>query len=132
MHIKKQLIAPCGMNCATCLGYLREKNKCLGCRAMDAYESCYGRKCIIRSCLILKKKNMRFCSDQCWKYPCQRLKSLDKRYRTKYGMSMIENLEYIRDHGIRRFLEHEQKRWVKGDTIYCVHRHEYRSVGLEK
>ncbi len=26
------LIAPCGMNCGTCLGYLREKNKCVGCR----------------------------------------------------------------------------------------------------
>jgi len=75
---------------------------------------------------------MKFCSDQCEKYPCQRLKSLDKRYRTKYGMSMISNLEYIRDHGIKKFLIREQKRWVKGGKIYCVHRHEYCSVGLVK
>ena len=30
--IKTRLIAPCGMNCAVCLGYLREKNKCPGCQ----------------------------------------------------------------------------------------------------
>ncbi len=27
-----QPIAPCGMNCATCLAYLRDKNTCCGCR----------------------------------------------------------------------------------------------------
>jgi hypothetical protein len=28
MKFNKQLIAPCGMNCGICLGYLRDKNKC--------------------------------------------------------------------------------------------------------
>lgn len=27
----KSLIAPCGMNCGTCIAYLRDKNKCPGC-----------------------------------------------------------------------------------------------------
>lgn len=120
----KNLIAPCGMNCTICLGYLREKNKCHGCRKMDAYESSYGRKCIIRSCEILKQKDLKFCSDKCEKYPCQRLKNLDKRYRTKYKMSMIENLEYIKENGIRAFLESEKQKWSCkncGGTI-CVHR----------
>ncbi|MDD5456566.1 MAG: hypothetical protein PHV30_05985 [Candidatus Margulisbacteria bacterium] len=39
--MKPALIAPCGMNCAICLGYLREKNKCPGCSETDAYESGY-------------------------------------------------------------------------------------------
>lgn len=29
---EKHLIAPCGMNCGTCIAYLRDKNKCPGCR----------------------------------------------------------------------------------------------------
>jgi hypothetical protein len=99
--ISLKLIAPCGMNCGICLGHLREKNKCAGCRTMDAYESSYGRKCIIRSCPILKKNNWKFCSDKCEKFPCTRLKDLDKRYRTKYKMSMLENLEDISKIGIK-------------------------------
>jgi hypothetical protein len=29
------LIAPCGMNCASCMNYLRERNKCPRCRGSD-------------------------------------------------------------------------------------------------
>ena len=119
-----ELIAPCGMNCGVCLGHLRDKNQCPGCRKKDAYESSYGRKCIIRSCQILKENNWKFCSDKCGKYPCLRLRNLDKRYRTKYNMSMIENLENIKENGIRKFVKSEKARWACpecGGTV-CVHR----------
>ena len=112
------------MNCAICLGYLREKNKCPGCRGMDESIPVYCRKCIIKHCKILKEKGMKFCSDKCDKYPCQRLKNLDKRYRTKYKMSMIDNLEFIKENGIRMFLKKEKEKWgckKCGGTI-CVHR----------
>lgn len=122
--MKSDLIAPCGMNCEVCIGHIREKNNCPGCIEIDAYETSYGRKCIIRSCQILKEKNLKFCSDACEKYPCTRLKSLDKRYRTKYGMSMIENLENIKIVGIHKFIESEQNRWrcSKCGELLCVHR----------
>lgn len=118
------LIAPCGMNCSLCLGYQREKNKCPGCRKMDAYEKSCGRKCIIRSCPILKKNKMLFCSNECEKYPCKRLKDLDKRYRTKYGMSEIENLEYIKENGLEKFIEKEKTKWKckKCGGVICVHK----------
>ncbi|MFC1536172.1 DUF3795 domain-containing protein [Candidatus Neomarinimicrobiota bacterium] len=119
-----ELIAPCGMNCGICLGHLRYKNQCPGCRKKDAYESSYGRKCIIRSCQILKENNWKFCSDKCDKYPCIRLRNLNKRYRTKYNMSMIENLENIKGNGIRKFVKSEKARWACpecGGTV-CVHR----------
>jgi hypothetical protein len=118
------LIAPCGMNCAICLGYLRENKKCPGCKEIDAYESSYGRKCIIRNCDILKKNKLKFCSDKCDKYPCKRLKNLDKRYRTKYGMSMLENLENIQKLGIKNFVKNEETRWKckKCGNTLCVHR----------
>jgi hypothetical protein len=122
--MKEDLIAACGMNCSLCLGYQRKKNKCLGCRKIDAYNSSYGRKCIIRSCQTLKENKMEFCSDICEKYPCKRLKALDKRYRTKYGMSMIENLENIKELGIKKFLENQKMKWEckKCKSLVCVHR----------
>ncbi|MBN1169270.1 DUF3795 domain-containing protein [Candidatus Woesebacteria bacterium] len=112
------------MNCGICIGHLREKNRCPGCRLMDETISRYCRKCIIRNCPILKKKGMNFCSSKCDKYPCKRLKSLDKRYRERYGMSMIKNLENIKKSGIREFVKNEKLRWNCNDCkkVICVHR----------
>ena len=36
-------------------------------------------------------------------FPCRRLKSLDARYRIKYGMSMLENLIFIKEKGEKHF-----------------------------
>jgi len=122
--MKQGLIAPCGMNCGVCIGHIREKNQCPGCNEKDAYESSYGRKCTIRSCQILNSNNWKFCSNNCEKYPCMRLKNLDMRYRTKYGMSMIENLGNIKKFGIEKFVETEQNRWKCSEcgVLLCVHR----------
>jgi hypothetical protein len=59
---------------------------------------------------------------------------LDKRYRTRYKMSMIENLETIRDFGIRRFLLSEKAKWTcpKCDGIICVHKGHCSNCGAEK
>ena len=105
------LIAPCGMNCGICIGFIRKKNKCPGCREADAYESGYGRKCFIRSCQFLKDNNWEFCSGKCEKYPCKRLRNLDKRYRTRYGMSMTDNLADISAYGPEQFLKNEDEKW---------------------
>ena len=78
-NLSVDLIAPCGMNCGICQGYLRDKNKCLGCREMKASKPNQCRKCTISHCDILKKNKMKFCSDKCKKYPCTRLKNLDKK-----------------------------------------------------
>jgi ribosomal protein S27AE len=77
---------------------------------------------------------MRFCSDRCGRYPCKRLRDLDKRYRTRYGMSMIDNLEFIKSSGIRVFLKKEKERWTCkkcGGTI-CVHREFCLDCGNKK
>lgn len=119
--MKSSLIAQCGMNCGVCIGYLRDKNKCSGCRE-DNQDYC--RKCTIKNCKILKENNWKFCSDKCKKYPCTRLKNLDKRYRAKYKMSMLENLESIRKFGIREFVKNERERWKckKCRNALSVHR----------
>ena len=120
--MKPNLIAPCGMNCGICSAYLRKEKpvvKCLGCR--EVIKNKYCRKCIIKNCNILKKNNWKFCSDKCGRYPCARLKSLDKRYRNKYGMSMVENLETIQKKGIRKFLKQQKKKYQKKQGVICVH-----------
>ena len=69
------------------------------------------------------KRTSNFCD--CDILPCARLKELDKRYRTKYNMSMIENLKFIKKYGIRRFLKQQEKKYVRKKGVYCVHDQEY-------
>ncbi len=105
------LIAACGMNCGLCIGYLREKKPCGGCFKIDDTNKpkvCWS--CKIVNCEYLSGTASGFCYD-CEKYPCTRLKNLDKRYRSKYRMSMLENLAFIKMHGLEAFLKNEEDRW---------------------
>lgn len=83
--MNKKLLAPCGINCAICKGYLREENRCPGCRYLDpkinTFKSCTN--CIIKKCEELKKTKSNFCYE-CEKFPCKRMKDLNKRYVKKY------------------------------------------------
>jgi len=118
------LIAPCGMNCGLCIGHLREKKPCGGCfKVNDPNKPKHCRSCVIVNCELLAKTKSGFCYD-CEKYPCARLKRLDKRYKTNYGMSMIENLTYIQNHGLDDFLRNEEIRWTCKSCGFglCVHR----------
>jgi hypothetical protein len=121
--MKEELIAPCGMNCGICLAYLRQKNHCPGCRGDDTDKSASCLKCIIKNCTVIKTNTSGFCFE-CTAYPCRRLKQLDKRYRTKYAMSMIENLASIQRIGLAAFVEQEKERWrcAKCGGTICVHR----------
>lgn len=106
------LIAPCGMNCGICIGHLRDKRPCGGCFKKDSENKPkHCRSCSIVNCESLAKTASGFCFD-CETYPCARLKRLDKRYRTNYGMSMIENLNYIQMFGFEKFLKNEEIRWT--------------------
>ena len=119
---KTSLIAPCGMNCGICRAYLREKNECPGCRAPDIDKPLTRVICKIKTCEFFQNANSKLCF-QCDEFPCDRLQHLDKRYRTKYGMSMIENLQNIKHLGIRKFVANETVRWAClecGGTV-CVH-----------
>jgi hypothetical protein len=127
--MKSNLIAACGMNCNLCIAHLRDGRKCPGCRGSDENKSNSCMRCAVKNCEILNGRNWIYCSDKCPEYPCARLNRLDKRYKTKYGMSMLENLENIRDKGIREFIRQEEKRWIKGDRIFCVHKKTYYPMG---
>ena len=132
VSFKSSLIAPCGMNCGVCMAYLREKRKCPGCRGSN--ENKFSRvHCRIKNCDELTKKNNKFCF-MCKKFPCARLKQLDKRYRTKYSMSMLENLEHIKKLGVRAFVKNEIARWSCPHCggVICVHRGYCYKCGEQK
>ncbi len=132
-QIKSLLIAPCGMNCALCLAYQREKNKCPGCNFVDASHPVTRSRCRIKKCNFFALGKSRFCFD-CNKFPCTRLRQLDKRYKTKYGMSMIGNLNNINEGGIRKFIREEKVKWTChncGDLV-CVHRDDCLQCGVQK
>jgi hypothetical protein len=116
------LIAPCGINCSVCRGHLKAKNKCPGCRATDTCKPKSRIACSIKTCQVFNSGKVNYCFE-CESFPCRNLEQLDKRYRTKYGMSVIENLLSIKTSGIRKFLKEEKVRWTCkacGGTV-CVH-----------
>jgi hypothetical protein len=129
--ITKVMIAPCGMNCAICIGHLREKNTCPGCRLMNKTNRKYVKKCRAKLC---EKRSGKYCFSCTAEFPCSLIAGLDKRYRKKYGMSEIENLAFIKKYGIKAFVRKEQKRWKCqecGNLLSC-HRDECPSCGGPK
>jgi len=126
MYMKEELVAPCGMNCNVCAAYLAVthdvKSKgirmmyCIGCRPRN--KPCAFLK---KTCDLLRKNEVKYCYE-CPTFPCERLSAIDKRYRTQFRMSEIENLHRIRDEGIKAFLRAERAKWKCpkcGGVISC-------------
>jgi predicted enzyme related to lactoylglutathione lyase len=120
----KNLIAACGMNCRICIGYFgytvsgkRRKMKCIGCKPRD--KSCAFLK---KYCKKLTKKEIEYCYE-CSDFPCFQLEKIDKGYRERYNMSMIENLENIRDNGMDDFLKKQEIKYQCPECggVICVH-----------
>lgn len=125
--MKIELIAPCGMNCAICSGYLALKHDlkskgirmpyCEGCRPRD-------KKCAFlkKKCELLLNSEVKFCFE-CKNFPCEKLRDIDKRYQLFFKMSLIDNLDYIKKNGISNFLKIQEKKWQceKCGGVICCH-----------
>jgi hypothetical protein len=114
-NLNAELIAPCGMNCGLCSSYLALANDlkskgvkmpyCTGCRARN--KQCAFLK---KSCARLLKGEVDFCFE-CPDFPCEQLKKLDARYKSRYRMSMIDNSRFIKEQGMQKFMEAQEKTW---------------------
>jgi hypothetical protein len=125
--MEEQLIAPCGMNCAICAAYLARQHRvrqkgitmatCEGCRPRD-------KKCAFlkKSCQLLLSNRVQYCYE-CGSFPCRRLETIDKKYQTRFRMSMMQNLKDIRQYGAERFLAEQENRWrcLHCGGIICCH-----------
>jgi len=93
------------------------------------------KKCafMMKRCRYLPKEEVesRF---ECEDFPCENLKKLDKRYRTRFRMNIIENLEFMKEHGMDGFLRQqaEKYRCLKCGGVICVHGGKcYKCLGSE-
>lgn len=122
------LIAPCGMNCSLCVSYIFGRNDlnkkgfhkkyCPGCIPR-------GKNCtfaLSKKCDLIRDGKIRFCYE-CNSFPCDGLRRLDKRYKTKYNMSMIDNLKFIKEKGMDKFLGKETQKWTceECNELKCCH-----------
>ncbi len=116
------IIAPCGVICNICLGFQREKNRCVGCNN-TGNKPYHCTVCSIKTCPEKKGDETLLCYD-CTKFPCRRIKDLDKRYTMKYGESPIQNLNQIKEIGLAQFIDSEMVKWKCSNCgqLLCVHR----------
>ncbi len=126
-------IAPCGINCGVCIAHLRQKNKCDGCNSTDGKKANHCLTCVIKNCKTIEENSTKLCYE-CDNFPCTRMKQLDKRYRTKYYTSLIENLENIKALGMSEFLENELEKWTCKNcgSILSIHREDCLSCNAPK
>ena len=115
-------IAPCGINCTTCYAYQRKKNVCQGCRAAEGSKLHHCTVCKIANCELLAETSSGFCYD-CSRFPCARLKLLDKRYRLRYHTSLADDLRKLQSEGLEHYLEQEEHRWTcpHCNGKLCIH-----------
>jgi hypothetical protein len=123
------IIAPCGIICDLCLGFQREKNRCCGCNNIGN-KPYHCTVCSIKTCSEKNGDEKLLCYD-CAKFPCRRIKDLDKRYRLKYGESPIGNLTEIKEIGLAQFIEIEKEKWKCSQCgqLLCVHKEVCLSCG---
>lgn len=126
----QMLIAPCGINCGLCHAYVREKNHCPGCRGDDSLKMKSCLACKIKNCEKMTTGQYQFCYE-CDEFPCVRIKNLDKRYRNKYGTSVVENLNTIQKFGVNELVIIDQDRWTCPECggRLCMHKPECLACG---
>nr|MDO8112652.1 DUF3795 domain-containing protein [Candidatus Sigynarchaeota archaeon] len=122
----QNLVAPCGINCGICTSYLAHSrdiplqkgvSHCTGCRIRN--KNCAFIK---KNCEFKVGKEIAYCHE-CPTFPCERLKAIDDRYRRDYNTSLIENLTFIKEHGVDVFTkkQREQYKCAKCGGMICVH-----------
>ncbi len=123
--IPQRLIAPCGMNCAICSRYLSYVNglarsQCIGCRPRNQRCAYIFGKCT--GINHTSKGDAAYCFE-CNQYPCKEILRVDKRYRSNYQMSIMDNLECIRKIGISGFIkeQYDKYRCLRCGGLLSIH-----------
>lgn len=119
MHINN--LAPCGVVCDVCLGFQREKNRCVGCNN-EGNKPYHCTVCSIKTCLEKSGNNKLLCIE-CDRYPCRRLKDLNKRYLAKYGENLMKNLIDAQEKETVQFFAELSEKWTckACGQLLCVH-----------
>jgi hypothetical protein len=119
-EIEVQMLAPCGMNCAVCYAHLRKKKACLGCHGQEQSQPEHCKKCSLKACA--QSRGVGFCYE-CSDFPCAPIKRLDRSYRQRYQVSLIENALRLKEFGAQQYLLEEKIKWTCPDCggAVCLH-----------
>jgi len=123
-HLTKQYatIGVCGLDCGLCPRYYTEgPSRCPGCAGPGFHEK--HPTCSFITCCV-KNKGLEVCSE-CPDFPCAKFKSPEEYKQIKESLSypsykkVLSNLNSIKEHGIKRFIEQQEKRIKLLETMIC-------------
>jgi hypothetical protein len=117
---KYPTIGVCGLDCGLCPRYYTKgTSRCPGCAGpnfLNKHPSCSFITCCV------KKNNLEVCAE-CSEFPCSKFKS-EKEYQLLKESSsypsykkVISNLNFIRENGIKKFIEQQKKRMKLLETM---------------
>lgn len=121
--IGSQLFAPCGMNCMVCFTHCSTNKACGGCLGTDESKPGHCRTCLRKNCAA--ERELSYCYE-CSDFPCRRIRDLDRSYRKRYGVSLIEQSLFVKENGIELFLENERKRYTCAACGGVISLHDHR------
>ena len=119
--IEHTMFAPCGMNCKVCYKHCFSKKSCAGCLNTDEGKPEHCRKCRIKDCV--KAKGLTHCYT-CSDFPCAVIKRLDKSYRTRYGVSLVQNSLQVKEKELPQFLEEQKRQFTCGSCGGIISLHD--------
>lgn len=108
--IPEMLFACCGMNCMACYRHCFPTKPCSGCRSGEVpYKPKHCLNCPIKDCI--ENRGYQHCYE-CSDFPCEKIKRLDKTYRTRYKISLIKNSRFVKEKGIPSFLKEQAQKYT--------------------
>jgi len=103
----------CGLDCGLCPRYYTVgTSRCPGCCGPEFFNK--HPSCSFITCCV-KKKNLEVCAE-CSDFPCSKFKSDEEYKQVKESSSypsykkVMPNLNFIKEHGIEKFVEQQKKR----------------------
>ena len=116
MNIPKKTyptIGCCGLDCGLCPRYYTMGvSRCPGCAGPNFFNK--HPSCSFITCCV-KKKNLEVCAE-CSEFPCSKFKNDEEYQQLKESSSypsckkVMSNLNFIKEHGIKKFIEQQKKR----------------------
>ena len=105
-------IGACGLDCGLCPRYYTVgASRCPGCCGSEFFDK--HPTCSVITCCV-RKKNLEVCAE-CAEFPCSKFKTAEE-YQARESSSyppyrrILPNLNYIKEHGIEKFIQEQQKR----------------------
>jgi hypothetical protein len=106
-------IGCCGLDCGLCPRfYTVGHSRCPGCAGPNFFNK--HPSCPFITCCV-KKKNLEVCAE-CSEFPCSKFKSNEEYQQLQESSSypsskkVIPNLNFIKKHGIKKFIEQQRSR----------------------